>query len=145
MAIVGKPFESLFAFIYALFATGSTGLFCIKVLKINDWRCHLIAGLSALAVAHLARLIEGFAMKTSGGVSDLRREFGHGHLAMAITDIPADGCGAVAYVAHGQRLTASAKTGNGHSIQRNTEVLVVGLDGVTAIVQPTDEAILAAL
>lgn len=145
LTIVGKPFESLFAFVYSLFATGSTGLFCIKVLRIRDWRCHLVAGVSALAVAHFARLIENLVMKTSGGVSDLKREFGHGHLAVAITEIPADSCGAVAYVTHGQRLTASAKAGNGHSIRKNTEVLVVGFDGATAIVEPTDEAILAAL
>ena len=145
VAVVGKPFESLFAFIYALFAAGSTGLFCIKALKIQDWRCHLVAGLSALVTAHLARFIEGFVMKTSSGVSDLKREFGHGHLAVAITEIPANSCGAVAYVAHGQRLTALAKAGNGRSIRKNTEVLVVGFDGPTAIVEPTDEAILAAL
>jgi len=145
VAIVCKPFESLFAFVYSLFAAGSAGLFSIKVLKSPDWCCHVVAGLSALAAAHLARVIEAFAMKTSSGVSDLRREFGHGHLAVAITEIPVDGCGAVAYVAHGQRLTASAKTGNGHRIQKNTEVLVVGFDGTMAIVEPTDEAILAAL
>ena len=145
VAIMGKPFESLFAFIYSLFAAGSTGLFCLGALGTRDWCCHLVAGLSALAVAHLARLIEGFAMRTSGGGSDLKREFGHGHLAVAITEIPADSCGAVAYVAHGQRLTASARTGNGHSIRKNTEVLVVGFDGTTAIVEPTDDAVLAAL
>ncbi|MCP4663473.1 MAG: hypothetical protein GY856_49440 [bacterium] len=61
-----------------------------------------------------------------------------GRTAEVITPIPADGCGEIAYVVKGQRVRASARTGDGSAIPKGRLVLIDRIDGPTAHVRLKD-------
>lgn len=121
--------------LFGVFITvfGASGLFFQIILNFSPFKSAVAAavlggGASALSVWALARFFTETATEVKG--SRLLGTIGH-----VSVSIPEGGVGTIAYVVEGKRVTMPAKSRDGRPIEKGKSVVVVDIQGHTAIVE----------
>ncbi len=123
--------------IVATFITGfgAAGVVAHYLLDWSTFAGLVAATTSGLLLAGAAFGVLEFIFSQTQAGSEFTAGDVVGRPAEVITPIPADGCGEIAYVVKGQRVRASARTGDGSAIPKGRLVLIDRIDGPTAHVR----------
>lgn len=114
---------------------GGIGLIATQALRVDSTASLLWAIGGALVVAAVSHLLFFYVFIAPQASSALKWSDIIGVTAEVTVPIPANGVGEIAYVAMGERHTATARSADGAEIQRGKLVVITSLAGTVMIVK----------
>ncbi|MBI3177713.1 MAG: hypothetical protein HYZ35_06965 [Chloroflexi bacterium] len=120
-------------------AFGAFGLIAQGLFNADAVGSLAAAAAGGVIVAVIAHFAFGYFLIAPQGSSEVTMKDIIGVAAEVITPIPADSVGEVAFVAQGGRVTFTAKSATGQSINRNTTVVIERMVGGVVFVRPQAE------